>query len=58
MKLKTPNQQTIDAGKSISVSSGSGFELVCRATDCDVDMNLGRVTIRAKRIKVREVKAS
>lgn len=54
MKI-TSKKETIEVGKSASIKSSRGFDLVVRATDCEVDMNLGRVIIHCKRCSVREV---
>ena len=57
MKINVGKQEQIEAKDSVSLRADKGFELVFKATDCYVDMDLGRVIVRCKRFSVREKKA-
>ena len=43
-------------GGALTVKADRCFELLVKATDCEVDMTLGRVIIRCRRISVKETK--
>ena len=56
MKIVVDKEQKIEANGSVNMRAGKGFELVFKATDCDVDMNLGRIVVRCKHFSVKERK--
>lgn len=41
---------------SMKIKASKGCTLVVKATDCEVDMNLGRVIIRCRNLSVNERK--
>lgn len=57
MKIRIDKENKIEAKSPVSVRADRGFELVVRATDCEVDMDLGRVIIRCKTFGIKEKKA-
>lgn len=55
MKIDIDKEINIDAN-SAKVKADKDYVLVVKATDCDVDMNMGRVIIKGKRISITERK--
>ena len=52
------DKEKIEAKGSVSMRADKGFELVFKATDCEVDMNIGRIIVRCKRFSVKERKSA
>lgn len=50
------DKEKIEAKGSVSMRADKGLELVFKATDCEVDMDLGRIIVRCKRFSVKERK--
>ena len=56
MKIYLNNDESIEGGDSIKLKSEKNYVIELRATDADVDINLGRVVIRCQKASVRETK--
>ena len=57
MKINIGKEDKIEAKGSVKVIADKGFDLIVKATDCDVDMDLGKVIIRCKTFTIKERKS-
>lgn len=52
------DKEKIEAKGSVSMRADKGYELVFKAGECEVDMNIGRIIVRCKRFSVKERKSA